>query len=106
MRRSTVLAAALALSAFLAPVAWCESVLIPASADNTLYDDGVGALSNGMGQHMFAGTSGGGARRRAVLRFPVSDSVPAGATVNLVELRLNVFSPAIQRGRPLLARSV
>ncbi|MCH7800769.1 MAG: DNRLRE domain-containing protein [Chloroflexi bacterium] len=62
------------------------------SKDNTLIENGSGALSNGAGQHIFVGRTGQGAGssiRRAVLAFDVS-GVPLGATIDSVSLRLNM----------------
>lgn len=64
------------------------SVLIPADLDNTLYEDPTGSLSNGIGDYVFAGRTGTGAVRRAVLRFPVAGSLPPDATILSAELRL------------------
>lgn len=52
---------------------------IGAVADNTLYEDGTGGLSNGAGEHMFCGVAAG--LRRALVQFDVAGSVPAGATI-------------------------
>lgn len=68
-------------------VASAQSVDLPAAADNTLYESAVGNVSNAKGPTMFAGTTGTGAKRRALIRFDTS-SIPAGATVTGVELRL------------------
>ncbi|MCA9139279.1 MAG: hypothetical protein KDB00_21040, partial [Planctomycetales bacterium] len=57
-------------------------------ADNTLYEDDFGTLSNGAGDHLFAGRvagQGGAALRRGVVKFDVS-SIPSGATINSVRL--------------------
>ena len=58
--------------------------------DATLYEDVAGALSNGAGQHMFAGTKGAGHLVRVLLAFDVAGKVPAGSTVTGVKLRLNM----------------
>jgi len=61
--------------------------------DNTLYEDAQGDLSNGRGSGMFVGTTesrGGRARRRALVAFAVTDSIPAGATIRNVQLQLTV----------------
>src|SRR5207244_3726302 len=68
-------------------------VTIAPSKDNTLYQSATGALSNGAGPTMFAGTTnatGGNAIRRGVIAFNVAGSVPAGATINGVTLTLAV----------------
>ncbi len=57
--------------------------------DNTLFQSSTGALSNGAGQGLFAGATGGGQLRRALLRFPVRSSVPAGSQVVSAVLRLH-----------------
>src|SRR5262245_28061693 len=59
-------------------------------ADNTLYEDVTGALSNGAGTGMFAGKNGSGLIRRAVVAFDVAGAVPAGATINSVTLTMNM----------------
>jgi hypothetical protein len=70
-----------------------NQVSIGASKDNTLYEDAGGSLSNGAGQHMFAGKTNlttNGLLRRALVAFDVAGNVPAGATVVSVTLTLNV----------------
>ncbi len=66
------------------------TVTIPASLDNTLYEDNTGSLSNGIGQHMFAGRTAAGLIRRAVVQFPVIEFVPPNALIQSVELTLNL----------------
>ena len=58
--------------------------------DTTLYEDLTGALSNGAGQGMFAGTKGSGHAVRGLVAFDVAGRVPAGMTVTAVKLRLNM----------------
>lgn len=58
--------------------------------DATLYEDAAGALSNGAGQHMFAGTKGDGHLMRALVAFDVAGKVPPGARLTAVRLRLNL----------------
>src|SRR5262245_35539492 len=59
-------------------------------ADNTLYEDVTGALSNGAGTGMFAGKNGSGLIRRAVVAFDVAGALPAGATISSVTLTMNM----------------
>ena len=66
-----------------------EAVLTPAQ-DNTLFEDDDGALSNGAGQFLFAGTTNQGDLRRALLAFDIAGAVPAGATVEEVTLTLTM----------------
>lgn len=72
--------------------AHAEVVNIGPHKDNTLYEDPNGALSNGIGQHIFAGRTGitTNALRRAVLAFDVAGSVPAGATIDSATLTLHL----------------
>lgn len=73
---------------------------IPASKDNTLFQDSTGASSNGMGEYFFAGRTGGttAANRRGVIAFAVASVVPAGATIEdgslILEMTASV-SPAL-----------
>lgn len=69
-----------------------EVVSIAASKDNTIYSES-GSLSNGAGQHFFAGRTGpltGGQTRRALMAFDIAASVPAGSTVTSVTLQLSM----------------
>ena len=64
------------------------TVVLAASSDNTIWSDG-GNLSNGAGALLYAGrTLRSGELRRALLRFPVAGSVPAGAVVQSVRVHL------------------
>lgn len=69
-----------------------QSVTITPSADNTLYEQSTGSLSNGAGQYLFAGRTAQGANsiRRIVLRFDVAGNVPAGATITGATLSLSM----------------
>lgn len=66
------------------------SVSMTSVKDTTLYEDATGALSNGAGQHMFAGTKGAGHAVRGLVAFDIAGKVPAGMTVTAVKLRLNL----------------
>lgn len=65
-------------------------VTLEPSKDNTLYEDGSGSVSNGNGSFLFAGTTGQGRVRRALLAFDVAGAIPAGATIESVSLSLNM----------------
>ena len=74
------------------PVA-ADVINLGASKDNTLYENATGSISNGAGQHIFAGRvnfAGGGALRRAVIAFDIAGSLPAGSTIENVQLTLNM----------------
>ena len=70
----------------------CQAAIatIPASKDNTLYQNAAGSTSNGAGEYMFTGRTSDSFVRRAVIRFDVAASIPAGATINSVTLQLRV----------------
>ena len=67
-----------------------DEVLIEAGADNTLYEDLLGSVSNGSGAIMVAGRTNGevDSIRRAVLFFDVAGNIPHGAVVESVALSL------------------
>jgi hypothetical protein len=87
-----VLAPAVRLLApgFLAVVAWADVVTIGAAKDNTLYQSGTGALSNGKGDQFFSGITAQNKIRRALLQFDVAAAVPAGSTIQSVRLTLQL----------------
>ena len=62
-------------------------------ADNTLYEDPTGNLSNGAGTHFYVGNTAQAApasnARRGLLRFDFS-SIPAGSTIDSAALALHV----------------
>jgi len=73
-------------------VVLAETVNPPPDKDNTLYESSTGDRSNGSGAHLFAGrtlASRGGLVRRALISFDLGD-IPSHATVNSVQLTLNV----------------
>ncbi|MEO8112180.1 MAG: DNRLRE domain-containing protein, partial [Ginsengibacter sp.] len=69
-------------------VAQPVTVSIPASADNTIYENPSGN-SNALGQNIFSGNNGGGSPRRGLIKFDVGSVIPAGVTVTDVSLTLN-----------------
>lgn len=71
------------------------SVSMTSVKDTTLYQDATGALSNGAGQGMFAGTKGAGHAVRGVVAFDVAGKVPAGMTLTGVKLRLNLSAASL-----------
>jgi hypothetical protein len=68
------------------------SVALGSSADNTLYEDAAGSLSNGAGTHFFVGRTGQTADsiRRGLIKFDVSSSLPPTATIVGVTLYLTM----------------
>jgi len=71
-------------------VARADSAAIPARADNTLFRNSTGAISNGSGPAFFVGANSQLNTRRGVISFAVADSIPAGSKIIGIELRLHV----------------
>lgn len=70
-------------------VASADTVVLTPIKDNSLFEEG--DLSNGAGDHLFAGVTLDPANiRRALLAFPVADSIPAGSTIKTVTLTLHM----------------
>lgn len=69
-------------------VAQPVTVSIPASADNTIYENPSGN-SNALGQNIFSGDNGGGSPRRGLIKFDVSSLIPAGVMITSARLTLN-----------------
>jgi len=65
-----------------------DEVNLSAIKDNTIYSEG--NLSNGAGDYIFSGATQSGNLRRALLKFDITAAVPAEATIDAVELSLNV----------------
>lgn len=66
--------------------------------DNSMYQEYT-ENSNGAG-YLFAGRAGGGGIRRALVRFDVAAALPAGATIDTVELRLTVSRSSADQPLP------
>jgi len=65
-----------------------QAILLP-TRDATLYESATGALANGAGQQLFAGVNSSPAlKRRALLHFDIAGTVPAGARITSVTLKL------------------
>ena len=92
--RRHLLACVVAAGCAGASSAMADVVTLTPTADNTLYQDNTGSLSNGAGQHFFAGTNSGGKVRRGLLRFDVASSIPQDATITSVTLLLHVSRAA------------
>jgi len=98
LRRSATLAARAAACAgrtagallLLGGALLADTITLVPVADNTLYLSETGHLSNGSGVHIFAGLTSIDSLRRCLLRFDVAGSLPPGATITAVELRMLV----------------
>ncbi|MHC4948735.1 MAG: DNRLRE domain-containing protein, partial [Planctomycetota bacterium] len=85
------LSLALIATTLVSATALADVVNIPADKDNTLYENASGALSNGAGEHFFAGradTSNPEPLRRGLIEFDIDGAIPAGSTINSVTLTL------------------
>lgn len=73
-----------------------DMVEIGTSKDNTLYEDALGARSNGAGQYIFAGRTGPLVveLRRALIQFDIAGNIPAGVVIDSVRLRLYMSAAA------------
>jgi len=74
----------------LGAAAAADTVDVPADRDNTIYQNSLGAFSNGAGPQIFAGKNAVGQIRRALIRFDVAAAVPFGSTITDVKLTLNL----------------
>jgi hypothetical protein len=93
MRSKLAFVGLLSLPVLVAGVASADVVTLNPVADNTLYYNETGDLSNGAGIAMFVGMtrqSGGIGGRRALVRYDVASAVPAGATITRVEMTLTM----------------
>ena len=83
---------------FTARIVTGDVVVLESSKDNTLYEDDTGALSNGGGEHFFAGRTadeppnspdqGDYVLRRGLLAFDLAGQIPAGSVIDSVILTL------------------
>lgn len=82
------------ISGFLTNVAIAQvQITIISDKDNTLYESGTGALSNGAGIHFFTGRTNqvvGVSIRRGLISFDIAGNVNPGATIDSVILTLTM----------------
>lgn len=84
------------------------TVVAPCAADNTLYENPTGIVSNGKGPSLFVGQNASGGIRRGLLRFDIAAAVPPGAHIVAASLTLNVtqtnaFVPTLAHAHRVLA---
>ena len=89
--RSRPLFGAAMVCSFAASALAQTTVVLPCVADNTLYEDPTGSLSNAKGIGVFVGLTGLDVATRAVLRFDVAATIPAGATIVSARLTLEAM---------------
>jgi len=99
----TFLALILALVGIGHNPASAASIDINPIKDNTLYEyvPADGDLSNGIGNHFFAGKTGMGYIRRGVLAFDIAGSVPLGSTIISVSLTMHMSRTALSTARTI-----
>ena len=66
-----------------------DTLSLNPSADNTLYEDVAGSVSNATGNYLFSGLTLVNIKRRALLRFDLS-TLPASATITSATLTLTM----------------
>ena len=66
--------------------AFADSVVLNPIQDNAIYEEG--DLSNGAGDHLFAGQNNNGFNRRSLLAFNLTNAIPTNAFVTNVTLQL------------------
>jgi hypothetical protein len=99
---ASFLAAGLAAGSLLAQT----TVTVPCNLDNTLYEHPTGALSNGVGPGVFVGVTATGGLRRALLRFNVAGTIPAGARIVSAQLNFNVAQSTVALPTPMTVHRV
>lgn len=72
------------------PAPEAQTIVLTPSKDNSLFQSATGALSNGAGVHLFAGSTGSRSLRRALLAFDVASQIPPGSRITRVRLDLQV----------------
>jgi spore coat protein A len=92
---------AVALAGSASSLAIADVININPVKDNTLYEyvPADGDLSNGIGDYFFAGKTGMGYIRRAVLAFDIAGSVPPGSTITSVSLTMHMSRTALSNAR-------
>lgn len=93
MNSKLVVTCALALTVIGARDALGAVVTIGASKDATIFQNPANN-SSGKGNGLFAGTNGSTSPRRGLIRFDIAAAVPAGSTINSVELTLTLAQVA------------
>src|SRR5688572_1649961 len=71
-----------------------DVVVLEPVKDNTLFS--TETTSNGAGDAIFCGQTGGGVKQRSVLAFDVAGSVPAGSTITAASLTLSFIQQGPQ----------
>lgn len=67
-----------------------HTITLNPSKDNTLFETTDGSISDGIGPHLFSGTTASFSRRRALVAFDLASQIPAGSTVTSVSFTMQV----------------
>ena len=67
-----------------------HTITLTPSKDNTLFETTDGSISDGIGPHLFSGTTASFSRRRALVAFDLASQIPAGSTVTSVSFTMQV----------------
>ena len=101
LRASRVVAVTIVAALTVRATADAHTLAFQPVRDNTLYENAFGAVSNGHGDHCFAGVTGLDSKRRALLVFDLS-LIPPSATITGVTLQLTLDRAAGASGvRPM-----
>jgi len=90
VRSALIIVGAFAVLTGTTPAVKADVVTINTSKDNTLYEDSIGGVSNGAGQHLFVGKDMRGVRKRGAIAFDIAGNIPAGSTIERVSLKMFV----------------
>jgi hypothetical protein len=80
--------------------------VLVASADNTVYENTTGSLSNGLGEYFFAGKNSSSNTRRALVVFDVPAAIGEGSVVTCASLELMASQTAASANSATLHRLV
>ena len=86
-----------------------DVVQISPNKDNTLYEDAQGDVSNGAGWYIFVGRTNqlSNYRRRALVAFDLTESIPDGSTIQSVTLTLHLSNePFLAPARTVALRKL
>ena len=67
-----------------------DTIVLPATKDNSLYEDDEGDVSNGAGNFLFVGKTNQGKLHRALIAFDIAGSIPYGSLIESVDLTLHM----------------
>lgn len=87
MRRAIVCSAVIGFALALSSYGYADTVTLGSVKDTTIFQNNVNNASGG-GPGLFAGTNGTDSPRRALIEFNIAGAIPAGSTIDSVQLTL------------------